>query len=139
MGELRRGENFPELPLFCAFGMPHFRAPGRINLWLFAFCVTSYGMKKFLKVRPAKTSIAHAEPRFVTANFGFQMLSESLQHKTSIIPNPAVNSSNVKRISGVGDRIVAVGRLIHQKGSTCCLRLLPESQRRRAIFQLLIN
>jgi glycosyltransferase involved in cell wall biosynthesis len=57
-----------------------------------------------------------AEGVVMQTNAAHLMLSENLQRRTSIIPNPAVNFSNVKRISGVGDRIVAVGRLTHQKG-----------------------
>ena len=54
------------------------------------------------------------------------MLSENLQHKTSIIPNPAVNFTAVKRTSGIGIRIVAVGRLTRQKGFDLLIEAFAE-------------
>ena len=58
----------------------------------------------------------HADGVVMQTNAAHLMLSENLQHKTSITPNPAVNFAAVKRTSSAGIRIVAVGRLTHQKG-----------------------
>ena len=69
---------------------------------------------------------ACAEGVVMQTNAARLMLSENLQHRTFIIPNPAVNFATVKRTLGSGIRIVAVGRLAHQKGFDLLLEAFAE-------------